>query len=83
MYKSGNEVGRYPVLAEKDVEKASFKDLAIRQNHRLEENPSGGLLHAKEEVNQVEQEYILSFSVFLQSGVCPRICLKRAESARQ
>lgn len=31
VYKSGNEVGRYPVLAEKDVEKASFKDLAIRK----------------------------------------------------
>ena len=31
VYKSGTEVGRYPVLAEKSVEKASFKDLAIRK----------------------------------------------------
>ena len=31
VYKSGTEVGRYPVLAEKSIEKASFKDLAIRK----------------------------------------------------
>ncbi len=31
VYKSGEKIGSYPVLAEKSVEKASFKDLAIRK----------------------------------------------------
>lgn len=31
VYKSGNEIGSYPVLAAKSVKNASFKDLAIRK----------------------------------------------------
>ena len=31
VYKGGKEVGSYPVLAEKGVEKASFKELAMRK----------------------------------------------------